>query len=100
MDKQHSGKAATASIFAQTYQNPLPKIGASFGMKVAAWRIVGLYCPVHLAPRAGHWRCGTQRGTHAEIRRPNRLRPNLHLWHHFIVPYGARNAPPGRRGSR
>ena len=44
MDKQHSGKAATASIFAQTYQNPLPKIGASFGMKVAAWRIVGLYC--------------------------------------------------------
>ena len=23
---------------------PLPKIGASFGMKVAAWRIVGLYC--------------------------------------------------------
>ena len=33
----------------------------------------GPLLPVHLAPRAGHWRCGT----HAAIRRYNRFRANL-----------------------
>ena len=39
----------------------------------------GPLLPVHLAPRAGHCRCGTQRGTNAVIMRPNRFRPNLTL---------------------